>query len=112
VAGFTVAEVLVSLALLATGVLALSAAAHRLHGSTRSFLERERAYGLAAWAVDSLLATDTVEPGVDSVGELTVTWRADGGVVRVRVLDGRRRALADLAARRGPYLPLLPAASP
>lgn len=111
-AGFTLAEILVSLVLLAAGGLALAAAAQRLQRTTRTFLDAERAHAVASWTVDSLLASDAVVPGSTTSGPLVVSWGPDGALVWARVLDARGRALAELSARRGPRLPALPAPAP
>ena len=106
-AGFTLVEVIVALLLLSVGVLALAEAAGRLEAGARAARDRERALAVAAWVLDSLVATGGASAGERAVGDLRVRWGPEDEYLVARVLaDGAVTGL--LAARPAARLPVAP----
>jgi prepilin-type N-terminal cleavage/methylation domain-containing protein len=107
-AGFSLAEVLVALVLLAVGALALTAAAGRTHAAARDSRHREAALAEAAWILDSLSVTPSPAAGEREAGGLRLRWTAGDGGLRVEVVDRRDRVVALLAGAAAVRLPPAP----
>jgi Tfp pilus assembly protein PilV len=108
--GIALAEVLVALALLSTGALALAAGAHRAGRAAGALRDREAAQVAGAWILDSLTVSPAPASGEREAGPLLVRWTVAGTALRVRVLDRRGRVVSLLAGRRAVRLAPRPGA--
>jgi prepilin-type N-terminal cleavage/methylation domain-containing protein len=113
-AGFSLAEVIVALALLAVAVLSVSGAAAT---GTRWLAEAEAEAGAAlrgAALLDSIVASPRTGSGQDSTGRYRADWQVTDSagrlmvVLHVRYANGTATGQLTLHARALAVLPLVP----
>jgi prepilin-type N-terminal cleavage/methylation domain-containing protein len=78
-AGFTLAEVIVAITLLAVGVLSLAASGGWAAGMVRTAQREEAAARLAGALLDSLVLVPNVEPGSLTRGGVLAEWSSGPG---------------------------------